>query len=166
MEDFRASMRLLASGVVVVCVHDEEVGDDVGLTTSSFASVSLDPPLVAVMIDRASYLDELLERQDRWAGTILAGHQSRLASRFAAAGRPSARLLLAGIAHHRGEYSGGLIVEDALAGLECRTEQRIAAGDHTILVAAVERIDYTAETGVALTRFAGRYLSIGGSAPA
>jgi flavin reductase (DIM6/NTAB) family NADH-FMN oxidoreductase RutF len=161
VEDFRAGMRLLASGVVVVCVHDDEVGDDVGLTTSSFASLSLNPPLVAVTIDRASYLDELLERRDRWAATVLAGHQSGLASRFAAAGRPSARLLLTGIDHHRGERSGALIVDGALLGLECRTEQRIAAGDHTMLIAAVERVDYRAETGTALTRFAGQYLRLG-----
>lgn len=155
VEELRASMRLLAAGVAVVCVREEI--DDVGITTSSFASVSLDPPLVAVLIDRASYLDELLERQERWAVTLLAAHQSRLASRFAAPGRPSARLLLTGVPHHRGERSQGLIIEDGLAALECRTRQRVIAGDHSIVVAAVEAVDYRAETGAALVRFGGRY---------
>lgn len=124
-----------ATGVTVVGVRDDM--DDVATTVSAFLSVSHHPPLVAIAVAADGYLAEVLERRDRWGVSVLAAHQKALAGRFAASGRPSARLLLADHPHHRGAVTGALLLDDALAALECRTVQRVAAGDHLVVIAAV-----------------------------
>ncbi len=131
--------------------------DDLGTTVTGFMSVSIEPPLVLVSVASSSYLSEVLYRQDRWAATVLAAAQRALAGRFAAEGRPSARLLIASVPHHRGPHSEALIVEGGLAALECRTVQRIPAGDHVLFVASVTAIDYTQASGEPLIRVNRRY---------
>jgi len=131
--------------------------DDLGITVTSFMSVSMDPPMVGVGIAAGSYLREVLDRQDRWAATILADDQRALAGRFAAEGRPSARLLIAAAPHHRGPHSGALIIDNGLTALECETRQRIEAGDHTLMVAEILGIDYAATGGHPLIRVNRRY---------
>lgn len=152
---FTAALRLFASGVTVVTIRDEL--DDLGMTATAFASVSLEPPLVLISVDRASYLDEVLERRDHWAVCILAAGQRPIASRFADAGRPSARLLLADLPHHRGPLTEALIIDDAVAALECETAQRVEAGDHTIVIGRVLAVDYVDDRRTPLLRLAGSY---------
>jgi flavin reductase (DIM6/NTAB) family NADH-FMN oxidoreductase RutF len=144
-----------ATGVVVLTVKDGR--DDLGTTVTGFMSVSIEPPLVLVSVASSSYLSEVLYRQDRWAATVLAAAQRALAGRFAAEGRPSARLLIASVPHHRGPHSEALIVEGGLAALECQTVQRIPAGDHVLFVASVTAIDYTEASGEPLIRVNRRY---------
>ena len=90
-----------ASGVTLVTVADGR--DDIGTTVSAFCPVSGDPPLVLVSLTAGSYPAELLGRVDRFAVTVLAAGQRMLAGRFAASGRPHARLLLDGVPHQRGD---------------------------------------------------------------
>jgi flavin reductase (DIM6/NTAB) family NADH-FMN oxidoreductase RutF len=138
--EFTTAMSELAGGVAVICVRDED--DDVGMTSTTFCSISAEPPLVSLAVSVESYVDELLERQPRWAVTILSSGQRTVASRFAAAGRPSARLLLTDLPHHRGPVSGGLIADGGVAALECETVRRIPAGDHTLVLARALAVDY------------------------
>lgn len=154
-EDFIAALGGLAGGVTIVCVRDGD--DDVGITTTAFTSVSVTPPLVAVWVNEESYVAEALGRQDRFAVTILAAAHRSVAGRFAAVGRPSARLLLADLPHHRGPYSQALVVDGGLAALECVVRSRLPAGDHTLLLAEVERVDYARADGEPLINFRGRY---------
>jgi flavin reductase (DIM6/NTAB) family NADH-FMN oxidoreductase RutF len=142
--------------VVVVTVRDGR--DDLGITVTSFMSVSTNPPMVAIGVDVESYLSEVLHRQDRWAATVLSGGQRALAGRFAAEGRPSARLLIANEPHHRGPLSDALIVDDGLTALECETRQRIPAGDHVLFVAEVLTVDYASSDRDPLIRVNRRYL--------
>src|SRR5579872_1438987 len=144
-----------ASGVTLVTVRDGR--DDVGATVSAFCPVSGEPPLVLVSLIARSYPAELLGRLDRFAVTVLASGQRPLAGRFAASGRPGARLLLDGVPHRRGELSGALIPEGGLAALECEVEQRTAAGDHVLVIARVLSVPYQAEGGQPLIRFRGKY---------
>ncbi|MQY03206.1 flavin reductase family protein [Actinomadura macrotermitis] len=132
--------------------------DDLGTTVTSFMSVSLEPPMVLAGVATGSYLSEVLGRRDRWAATVLSSEQKAIAGRFAAAGRPGANLLLASAPHHRGPLSDALIPDDGLAALECRTRQRIEAGDHTLFVAEVESADYIARRRTPLIRVNRRYL--------
>jgi flavin reductase (DIM6/NTAB) family NADH-FMN oxidoreductase RutF len=129
-----------ATGVVVVTVRDDR--DDIGATVTAFSSVSLDPPMVLVGIGADSYLAEVLDRRDRWAATVLGTGQRALAGRFATAGRPSARLLIADEPHHRGRLSDALVIEGGLTGLECATSRRVPAGDHVLYLAEVAGVDY------------------------
>lgn len=144
-----------AAGVTLLTVADGR--DDIGTTVSAFCPVSADPPLVLVSLIESSYPAEVLGRLDTFAVTLLADRQRTLAGRFAAAGRPGARLLLDGVAHQRGEVSGALIPDDGLAALECEVTQRITAGDHLLLIAAVRAVPYVAPAGAPLIRFRGRY---------
>ncbi|MGI8331078.1 flavin reductase family protein [Actinomadura scrupuli] len=154
-QEFTDALAGFATGVVVVTVRDGR--DDIGTTVTAFMSVSVEPPMVAVAVDAESYLGEVLHRQDHWAATVLSARQRALAGRFAAQGRPSARLLIANEAHHRGPLSGALIVDGGLTALECRTRQRVPAGDHVLFLADVPAIDYISG-GEPLVRVNRRYL--------
>ena len=127
--------------VTLVTVADGR--DDVGATVSAFCPVSADPPLVLVSLMSGSYPAELFGRAEepvtRFAVTLLSAGQRVLAGRFAAEGRPGARLMLDDVPHRRGPASGALIPEGGLAALECSAEQRIPAGDHLLLIARVTR---------------------------
>jgi flavin reductase (DIM6/NTAB) family NADH-FMN oxidoreductase RutF len=152
-----------ASGVTLVTVADGR--DDVGTTVSAFCPVSGEPPLVLVALIADTYPAELLGRVDRFAVTVLAADQRMLAGRFAASGRPGARLLLEGLPHRRGALSGALIAAGGLAALECEAEQRVQAGDHLLVIARVLDVPYLAEAGQPLIRFRGRYPALNASPP-
>jgi flavin reductase (DIM6/NTAB) family NADH-FMN oxidoreductase RutF len=149
-----------AGAVTLVMVADGR--DDVGATVSAFCPVSAEPPLVLVSLMSGSYLAELFSRPDepvtRFAVTLLAAGQRVLAGRFAAAGRPSARLMLDDVPHRRGDDSGALIAEGGLAALECSAERLVTAGDHLLVIAGVTGVPYLAAAGEPLIRFRGRYL--------
>jgi flavin reductase (DIM6/NTAB) family NADH-FMN oxidoreductase RutF len=144
-----------AAGVTLLTVADGR--DDIGATVSAFCPVSVDPSLILISLITDSYPAEVLARLDTFAVTLLAAGQRALAGRFSAAGRPGARLLLEGTPHHRGELSGALIADGGLAALECSVTQRVPAGDHLLLIAAVRAVSYVAETGLPLIRFRGGY---------
>lgn len=151
------ALAVFATGVTLLTIADGR--DDVGATVSAFCPVSRTPPLVLVSLMADSYPAELLGRVDRFAVTVLAAGQRALAGRFAAAGRPGARLMLDGVPYQRGRESGALIPDGGLAALECEVTDRIPAGDHLLAIAAVRHIPYLAEAGQPLIRFAGRYLA-------
>jgi flavin reductase (DIM6/NTAB) family NADH-FMN oxidoreductase RutF len=93
----------------------------------------------------------------RFAVTLLSAAQKLIAGQFAAAGRPSARLILDAVPHVRGATSGALVPSGGLAALECSVARRIPAGDHLLVISAVEGVTYVAEAGDPLVRFRGRY---------
>jgi len=119
--------------------------------------VSLDPALISICTDNSSYFSEVLNRSPKWSITVLSAGQRHLAGRCSARGRPSARLLLAGEAHHRGVYSDSLIIDGGVAALECHTLQQVPAGDHHIVIASVTAIDYVDPAGVPLLRLRRSY---------
>lgn len=165
-DEFRAALSRLAAGVVLVTAFEPPLdpegprGEDVGMTATAFMSVSLDPPLVLISLREGSRMDELLEEQPLWAVSILSEHQRTVAGRFAMKGRLSDRLLFADLPHRRGEATGAALVEGALATLECRTEQRVTAGDHTLVIGRVLTADIPHAEGGPLTYFRGRYRTL------
>jgi flavin reductase (DIM6/NTAB) family NADH-FMN oxidoreductase RutF len=154
--DARQAYAAWAGAVTLLTIADGR--DDVGVTVSAFCPLSLDPPLVLVSLMTESYPAELLGRADRFAVTLLSSAQRMLAGRFAAEGRPGARLMLDDIPHRRGVNSGALIPDGGLAAVECAAEQRTPAGDHLLVIARVTAVPYTSENGNPLIRFRGRYL--------
>lgn len=163
-EEFRAAMARLAAGVVLVTAYDADDGPggaDVGMTATAFMSVSLEPPMVLVSVRDGSRMDELLERQPLWAASLLTEAQRKTAGRFAMKGRLSDRLLFRELPHTRGAASDAPLVDGALATVECRTEQRVRAGDHTLVIARVlaAGLPHTPESGP-LTYYRGRYHSL------
>ncbi|MFD4620512.1 flavin reductase family protein [Streptomyces sp. NPDC058475] len=166
-DEFRAAMSRLAAGVVLVTAHEPALdpdgpgGDDVGMTATAFMSVSLDPPLVLVSLREGSRMDDLLDEQPLWAVSVLSESQRHIAGRFAMKGRISDRLLFEDIPYVRGEAAGAPLVGGALATLECRTEQRVAAGDHTLVVGRVLTAEVPSADGGPLLHFKGRYRQLG-----
>jgi len=158
--DVAAVRAAWAGAVTLVTVADGR--DDIGATVSAFCPVSAEPPLVLVSLMSGSYPAELFSRPDepvtRFAVTLLAAGQRVLAGRFAASGRPGARLMLDDVPHRRGPASGALIPEGGLAALECSAERLVTAGDHLVVIAGVTGVLYVTAAGEPLIRFRGRYL--------
>jgi flavin reductase (DIM6/NTAB) family NADH-FMN oxidoreductase RutF len=157
-EEFTDALSRFSTGVTVVSARDGM--DDVAMVVTSFTSVSLRPPLVLVSLSSESYLAEILERQERWAVSILGAHQKQLAGRLSASGRPSPRLLLADAPHHRGQHSDALVIEGGLTAVECRTTQRVTAGDHTLVIGEVTAVAYVSYNRTPLLRYAHAYRAI------
>jgi flavin reductase (DIM6/NTAB) family NADH-FMN oxidoreductase RutF len=153
---YREALDAWPGAVTLLTITDGR--DDIGTTVSAFCPVSAEPPLVLVSLIAESYPAEVLGRLVWFAVTLLADDQRVLAGRFAAAGRPGARLLLDGIPHARGPVSGALIPGGGLAAFECEVTSRVPAGDHLLLIAQVQAVPYVAEAGQPLIRFRGGYL--------
>jgi len=166
-DEFRAAMSRLAAGVVLVTAFEPPLdaegpkGEDVGMTATSFMSVSLDPPLVLVSLREGSRMDDLLDEQPFWAVSVLSESQRHIAGRFAMKGRVSDRLLFEDIPYVRGELTGAPLVGGALGTLECRTEQRVEAGDHTLVIGRVLTAHVPSADGGPLMYFRGRYRQLG-----
>ena len=165
-DEFRAALSRLAAGVVLVTAEEPPLdehgrGEDVGMTATAFVSVSLDPPLVMVSLRNDSRMDDLLSEQPLWAVSVLADNQRHIAGRFAMKGRISDRLLFQDLPCIRGEVTGAPLMSGALASLECRTEQRVLAGDHTLVIGRVLTASLPSADGEPLTYFKGRYRQLG-----
>jgi flavin reductase ActVB len=128
---FRQALCQFASGVTVVTTQGPD--GPLGLTVTAFSSLSLDPPLVLVCIDRRSEAHAGFER-GAFAVSLLAEGQEAISQRFACGG--PAKFADGGLV--TGE-SGLLLVPDALAHLECRVTAVLPGGDHVIYVGLVER---------------------------
>ena len=129
-QEYRDAVRHFASGVTIITVgSDQELH---GMTASSFASVSLDPPLILVSLDKGSRTNEMIQAGGSFAVNILARHQEDVARAFARSGDKTFDEL----PHTLGPL-GAPLLEGALAWLECRTTQVADGGDHDILVAEV-----------------------------
>lgn len=147
---FRDLCGRFATGVTIVTAFDAE-DRPAGMTVNSFASVSLDPPLISVAIDHAASAFPALRAAERWTVNILEAHQEALSRRFAAVDRDR----FDGVGWHRGT-EGELLLEGVLAWIVCRRWKAIEAGDHTILIGEVTGGD-AAEQGRPLLFYRGGY---------
>ena len=152
-DSFRSVLGRFASGITVVTTRDAEQRD-VGMTVSAFCSVSLDPPLVQVCVDHAASLYAALVVSTRYGVSILAAEQEALSRRFATA---DSTRRFDGIGYRRGE-SGVLLLDDALAHLECRIVASHDTGDHTMFVGEVESA--TARNARPLLYYRGGYAQL------
>ncbi|MBO4204628.1 flavin reductase [Micromonospora echinofusca] len=115
------------TGVTVVTSVDD--GQPVGCTVNAMMSVSLAPPLLVVALDRASRTLAAVERREVFGVNVLAADQRELCRRFAAG---PARDRFAGVGHHL--RHGVPVLSDVVAAAVCRVRQRMACGDHVLLV--------------------------------
>lgn len=128
---FRDVLGTFATGVVIVTTRGLE-SEPVGLTVSSFNSVSLDPPLILWSLALSSPSVAAFRAHDHFAVNILAETQIEICKTF---GRSSADKF-AGV-----EFTDGVMGVPLLAGaaahLQCRTYARYPGGDHEIYVGEV-----------------------------
>ena len=152
-DSFRSVLGRFASGITVITTVDGD-GRDVGMTASAFSSVSLQPPLVQVCVDHTASMFDALLHAERFGVSVLADEQEALSRRFAAV-ESSHRF--EGIGYTRGD-SGVVLLDDALAQLECRIASRMEAGDHVIFIGEVERA--TARDARPLLYYRGGYAQL------
>ncbi|MCZ2809926.1 MULTISPECIES: flavin reductase family protein [unclassified Modestobacter] len=159
--DHAAALRQYAAGVVLLTVRDDI--DDVGTTVTSMMSVSADPPLIAVGLAADGYPAEVLQGIGSGAVNVLSTGQAILASRFATAGRPSARHLLESVPWHRAPVSDAIVLDGALAALDCTVASVVEAGSHVVVLLTVEGVPVLGD-GDPLVRLRGRWTD-GAGAP-
>jgi flavin reductase (DIM6/NTAB) family NADH-FMN oxidoreductase RutF len=125
-----------------------------GLTVSAFMTVSWDPPLALICVERLSQSSDLIQESGVFAVNFLSDRQEFLAERFA--GRaPLVSARFDGVPHHF-EATGSPILDGGLGWLDCRVEQMIEVGDHVIFLGRVVRLGEGAP-GNALVYFARKY---------
>ena len=128
---FRQLLGRFATGVTVVTTRGAG-GDPVGMTASSVASVSLDPPLVLVSVDRQHEMHGALEDAPHFVLNVLATDQETLSRRFA--GDEANRF--SGVGFHLNKQ-GIAVLDGVLAHIECERQSVIPAGDHTVFIGLV-----------------------------
>ena len=133
-DGFRSVLGRFASGITVVTTRDAD-GRDVGMTVSAFSSVSLAPPLIQVCVDQTASMYAALAASTGFGVSILASEQEALSRRFS---RLESMHRFEGIGYSRGE-NGVVLLEEALAHLECQVVAHHRAGDHTLFIGEVER---------------------------
>jgi flavin reductase (DIM6/NTAB) family NADH-FMN oxidoreductase RutF len=146
-DELRSSMRRFPAGIAVLTLRRP-----FGVTVGSLASVSLEPPLVSVAIGLETQAHELIRDEGGFALSLLAGDQAALAQHFARSVPPIA--LWEGVEVREGRR--GPLLAGALAWFDCAVRSEHPAGDHTIFVAEVERIELGREAEGLVYR-AGRY---------
>ncbi len=145
---FRTAMGQFATGITVVTAFD---GDEVhGMTANSFTSVSLDPPLLLVCVDRRNRTHSLLPTVGRFAVNILSEDQEEVSRYFA-----GDRDLAIPYELVDRERAKSPVFADVLAWIDCKLWQTYDGGDHSIFVGEVEQLQVTG--GRPLLFFQGGY---------
>jgi len=128
----RRAMGQFASGVTVITTVTPG-GEPAGCTVSAFCSLSLDPPLVLVCIDKARAMHELLTTAPGYVVNVLHADQQDLAQRFARRGDDR----FTGLTVHYGRHNIPLI-SGAIAHIECDRHTVLDGGDHTIILGRIQ----------------------------
>ncbi|WP_427384883.1 flavin reductase family protein [Janibacter sp. G56] len=151
---FRHAMSRFATGVAVVSTtagaHDH------AMTANSLTSVSLDPMLMLVCVERDARFHDAVIEAGVWGISFLGHSQRSLAGWLSTPGRPLPGQLDR-VPHHRGEATGVPLIDDALATIECRTTAVHAAGDHSIVVGEVLSVSAAAHADEALIYYRSGY---------
>ena len=133
--ELRRALGQFATGVTVVTTRSED-GRRVGVTANSFASLSLDPPLVLWCLDRAAPSLPAFEGASHFAINVLSAGQHFLSRQFATAAEDK----FAGVVCEDG--AGGVpMLAGVLARFVCRNVRHVEAGDHVIVIGEVERFE-------------------------
>jgi flavin reductase (DIM6/NTAB) family NADH-FMN oxidoreductase RutF len=132
---FRKAMGSFPTGVTVVTVATGD-GNTHGVTVNSFSSVSLDPMLVLVCLNKTSRALGLIERAGAFAVNVLSARQKDVSRWFADRHRPAGPAMFDGVPLEPGA-TGCPVLADAAASFDCRLRQSYRAGDHVIVLGEV-----------------------------
>jgi flavin reductase (DIM6/NTAB) family NADH-FMN oxidoreductase RutF len=131
---YKSIGRAAAGAVSVVTAFDRAGTSVVGLTVSSFVTLSFDPPLVMFAIQHNANSYPSLVASQSFAVSVLSTHQESIARRFASKGPDKA----ADMRFDSGTLLKVPLIGDSLAQIECLTSQIFISGDHAIVVGLVE----------------------------
>jgi flavin reductase (DIM6/NTAB) family NADH-FMN oxidoreductase RutF len=156
--EFRRVLGNFASGVTVITARDADGDGPAGFACQSFASLSLDPPLVVFMVGRTSASWPRIARAGGFCVNILGADQQDLCRSFAVSGADK----FAGVAWEPAPATGSPLLHGASAWIDCAIHAVHTGGDHLIVIGRVESLGRTdTDTGPLLFhqgRF-GRYVN-------
>ena len=135
-DEFRNALSRFASGVTVVttCSSDGKLN---GLTVSAFCSVSLEPPLVLICIEKTAAGNRIIAESSVFAVNILSNHQAELSTHFASPIEDRMKTV---------DFTIGTLglplLSESVCSLECSVKHLYDGGDHTIFVGQVEHAKF------------------------
>lgn len=145
--EFRSAMGKFATGITIVTT---EIDDEIfGMTANAFISVSLDPPLILVSVDKKASMHDRLKKAGQFAVSILNKDQADISMHFAKQKRMDS------IDDHFENLDGQTVIKEALSKMACRLHDAIPAGDHTLFIGEITEI--ITEDGLPLTYYGGKY---------
>jgi flavin reductase (DIM6/NTAB) family NADH-FMN oxidoreductase RutF len=151
--DFRLALGTYATGVTIITAMAAD-GKPYGLTCNSFASVSLNPPLVLWSLGMFSQGLPIFQNASHFAVNVLGASQQALATQFS---KPSVDKF-AGVAWTPGLGNAPLLA-NCVAHFQCRAASRYYGGDHVIFLGAVEAYTYSRQEPLLFARGGyGRFL--------
>jgi flavin reductase (DIM6/NTAB) family NADH-FMN oxidoreductase RutF len=128
-KELRRACGAFATGVTVITARD--AAGDHGMTANAFMSVSLDPPLIVVSVNRKARLLPKIEAAGRFGVSILAEHMEPVAWHFAGKPKPELTDLFQ-------DFHGLPVIRAAVAHFAVRLHQAVDGGDHMLFIGAVE----------------------------
>ena len=150
--ELRNAMGLFATGVSIITTKDAS-GKPFGLTANAFSSLSLDPPMLLICVDKGVDCYACFDESKVFAVNFLSLAQEELSTRFATKGIEK----FEGLSYSVGEL-GVALLDGALAHFECTVAHAHEGGDHTIYLGEVQRL-VTVE-GDPLLFYQGKYRSL------
>lgn len=149
--EFRATLGRFATGVSVVttCAGTHRAG----ITVNALASVSLDPPMVLICIDRTASIHDVLTRAGFFAINLLREDQQDLCGCFAGASEFRYNDFCGASSHE--VATGAPVLDDSLGFIDCHIAAVYPGGDHSIFLGQVEALG--AGEGQPLLFFRGGY---------
>jgi flavin reductase (DIM6/NTAB) family NADH-FMN oxidoreductase RutF len=144
--DFRNALGTFATGVTIITAAAAD-GKPYGVTCNSFASVSLNPPLVLWSLGMFSQGLNTFQNASHFSVNVLGASQSALATKFATSGEDR----FAGV-----DWIPGLgrapVLANCVANFQCRAANRYYGGDHVIFLGAVEAYSYNRQEPLLFAR--------------
>ncbi len=156
-DTFRTVMGRFVTGVTVVTALEGDRPQ--GITVNALSSVSLEPPLVMVALDRRRFITPTVRDAGRFAVNILAETQQALSDCFAGADVTPGRDAFCGASWHAGE-TGLPLIDGAIASLECTVVETFSAGDHDLFIGRVDALKSEQEHPEPLLFYRRRYLRV------
>ena len=135
---YRRTLGNYPTGVVIITGHDDE--GPVGLAIGSFASVSLDPPLVGFLPDKGSSSWPRIERSGAFCVNVLAADQLEVCRAFASRGGDKYQAI-----DWKPGATGAPVIHGVVASIDCTVERVDEAGDHWFVLGRVVEMDIARE---------------------
>jgi flavin reductase (DIM6/NTAB) family NADH-FMN oxidoreductase RutF len=154
-QELRRVMGHFATGVTVITTKDKDGGPN-GLTANAFMSLSLNPPLILISIDKAATCYACFAPQNAFTVNFLSEDQEEISRRFATKGIDK----FAGLKWKEGS-NGAAILDGVLGHVECKITQCYDGGDHTIVLGEILNVHANGEHP--LLFFKGKYQRLPGS---
>lgn len=153
-KDFRRILGRFPTGVTVVTANSSD--GPIGVAIGSFASISLDPPLVGFFLGNQSASGSAVESAGHFCVNVLSVEQVELCGVMASKGENK----FEGVDYHAAPVSGAPILAGVMASIDCKVHSVVAVGDHNLIVGSVQHLEGSDGTDP-MVFFGGNYGTFG-----